>query len=36
MFQPSILEIKRNVLINSLQGNINPFIEDPMIIYKFL
>lgn len=35
LFEPNELEIKRNKLIYNLQGNINPFIEDPMNIFKY-
>ena len=35
LYKPNKLEIKRNILIYKLQGNINPFIEDPINIYKY-
>ena len=35
LFEPNQLERKRNNLIYKVQGNINPFIEDPLNIYKF-
>jgi len=35
-FEPNELEIKRNKIIYDLQGNVNPFIEDPLNIYKLI
>ena len=34
-FEPNNVEIKRNDIIFKLQGNINPFINDPLNIYKY-
>tara|TARA_B100000989_G_C19463088_1_gene437079 strand:- start:485 stop:1042 length:558 start_codon:yes stop_codon:yes gene_type:complete len=34
-FEPHFLEHNRNILINNIQGNYNPFICDPNLIYKF-
>lgn len=35
LYEPNKLELKRNILINELQGNENPFIKNPMDIFKY-